>query len=339
MKEDITLRGFGLLAGLLMGSLAAIAWGGEFEEFFDAPPESSGWQIHGDSSLFAWNPENGEMRVTWDSDRENSFFYRPTGIPLNRRDSFEVEFDLAVEFVDVALKPGAPYAFEIAMGWIHTAHAFSPEFRRGTGSDSPDLVELDYFPDTGFGATLSPVVSTSSGRLLPTFNFPVPLPVGETMHIRLKYSAGAQELTAEVASAGEPLAELQPVRLQPYGDTLDFTVDAFAISSYADHDSSGRIHAVARLDNLSWHLPDPPRIHLTLHPTPEGPNLEFLGVPNWHHRIERSEDLRHWVPVSPAFTPNAEIITWKETASPAPTGFYYRVNSWKSNTEPPEEGL
>ena len=131
-----------------------LAW--HFEDFL-ADPLANGWAVHGDESLFKWNAESGALAVTWDSEKPNSYFYRPLGLTLTEGDSFAFTFDIAFNEVKAGHLEGQPYTFEVALGLFNIEFAQADGFIRGTGTDSPNLLEWAYFPDTGFGATISPL--------------------------------------------------------------------------------------------------------------------------------------------------------------------------------------
>ncbi|HIM67425.1 MAG TPA: hypothetical protein EYM45_02550, partial [Verrucomicrobia bacterium] len=125
-------------------------------ENFSVNPLANGWVVHGDESLFEWDAEGGALAVTWDSEKPNSNFHRPLGLTLTEADTFAFAFDIVLDEVKAGHLDGQPYSFEVALGLINSKSAKADGFSRGTGSDSPNLVEWDYFPDTGFGATISP---------------------------------------------------------------------------------------------------------------------------------------------------------------------------------------
>jgi hypothetical protein len=111
-------------------------------ENFSANPLQNGWQIFGNTNLFQWDSTNHNLAVTWDSSQTNSYFYHPLGTVVTRNDDFSVAFDLRID--DAAI---GGYGFELAIGLFNLADATCPNFFRGTGYDSPNLVEFDYFPD------------------------------------------------------------------------------------------------------------------------------------------------------------------------------------------------
>ncbi|MDP7584190.1 MAG: hypothetical protein QF920_00175, partial [Verrucomicrobiota bacterium] len=133
-------------------------------ENFSANPLANGWAAHGDESLFEWDAEGEALAVTWDSEKPNSNFHRPLGLTLTEADTFAFAFDIALDEVKAGHLDGQPYTFEVALGLINSKSAKADGFSRGTGSDSPNLVEWDYFPDTGFGATISPTIVSAKNQ-------------------------------------------------------------------------------------------------------------------------------------------------------------------------------
>ena len=64
------------------------AWADDF--FTD--PARNGWKTFGGADLFHWNPTNECIEVTWDTERENSYFYHPLGTIISKADDFKLEF-------------------------------------------------------------------------------------------------------------------------------------------------------------------------------------------------------------------------------------------------------
>src|SRR5581483_6711203 len=81
-------------------------------------PLQNGWKIFGDTNLFAWNPTNQNVEVTWDSTQPNSYFYKPLGTILARDDAFSVSFDLQLHDT-VAFNGG----MELAVGLLKFSDA------------------------------------------------------------------------------------------------------------------------------------------------------------------------------------------------------------------------
>src|SRR5512135_444119 len=72
-----------------------------FQEDFASNPDSRGWRVFGETSLFQWNSTNQWLEVTWDSSKSNSYFHRPLGTILSRDTDFSLGFDLRLN--DIAI--------------------------------------------------------------------------------------------------------------------------------------------------------------------------------------------------------------------------------------------
>ncbi|MBT7911615.1 MAG: hypothetical protein HN607_13940, partial [Verrucomicrobia bacterium] len=204
-----------------------LAW---HAEDFSVDPLVSSWVVHGDESLFEWNAEAGVLAVTWDSEKPNSSFYRPLGLVLTEADAFAFTFDIALDEVKAGHLDGQPYTFEVTVGLVDIESAKADGFSRGTGSDSPNLVEWNYFPDTGFGATVSPAIASGKSQFAAGFTFPAELAAGEKYSVRMEYDPGERTLKTFMLENSKAWKGIQSVKLQD--DFSGFAVDAFSISSY-----------------------------------------------------------------------------------------------------------
>ena len=205
-----------------------LAW--HFEDF-SSNPLANGWAVHGDESLFKWDAEAGVLAVTWDSERPNSMFHRPLGLTLTEADAFAFAFDITYWMtVKAGHRDGQPYTFEVALGLLNIGSAKADGFSRGTGSDSPNLVEWDYFPDTGFGATISTAVASAKSQFSAGFTFPAEMTAGETYSVRMEFDPAGRELKTFMLQNGTAWNEIKTVTLAD--DIAGFAVDAFSVSSY-----------------------------------------------------------------------------------------------------------
>jgi hypothetical protein len=218
-------------------------------ENFSVNPLDNGWAAHGDESLFEWDAEGGALTVTWDSEKPNSSFHRPLGLTLTEADTFVFAFDIEFDEVKAGHLDGQPYTFEVALGLINSKSAKADGLSRGTGSDSPNLVEWDYFPDTGFGATISPAIASSKSQFAAGFTFPAALSAGKQYSVRMEYDPGERTLKTFVLENGKAWKEIQSVKLQD--DFSGFAVDAFSISSYTAKGTESSLFATGTVDNLA----------------------------------------------------------------------------------------
>ncbi len=251
--------------------------------------------MHGDESLFEWDAEAEVLAVTWDSQKPNSSFHRPLGLVLTEADAFAFTFDIALDEVKAGHLDGQPYTFEVAVGLVDIESAMVDGFSRGTGSDSPNLVEWNYFPDTGFGATVSPAIASGKSQFAAGFTFPAALAAGEKYSVRMEYDPGDRTLKTFMLENSKAWKEIQSVKLQD--DFSGFAVDAFSISSYTAKGTESSLFATGTVDNLAIAVDrSQPRI--------VGARLidgqwraRTFGFAAADYLLERSADLHDWQPV------------------------------------------
>jgi len=293
-------------------------------EGFASDPTTRGWEVFGDSTLFQWSETNQNLEVTWNSAQTNSYFHRPLGRTLTRRDDFSFGFDLQLSDIAIGTSPEKPYTFQLAVGFVSLADATATNFLRGTGMDSPNVVEFDYFPDSGFGATVSPTIISSNMQFATSFNSPLELTTSDTFHIALSYTASNQTLVTVMTRNG---VEFGPIQDAVLGTNFsDFTVDAFAVSSYSDAGQdplfAGSILAHGVIDNVVIALPLPPVPTLTGSFVASGWQTEFAARADWSYTLQRSGDFQSWAPVSPV-TPGIDgVMSLTDTNAFGPQWFY-----------------
>lgn len=301
-------------------AIATVADGQVVVETFDRDPVETGWLTFGDPALFAWDAQAQALRATWDSARPNSYFHIPLKRTLGPEDDFEFGFDLTLRDVAIGLRPATPYTFQLATGLLKLSDATLPEFRRGTGSQSPNLVEFDYFPDSGFGATVSPVIVSGSNQFHPGFTFPMELSVGDRFRVSMSFSAVDQTLSTRILRNGEPLAPVETVQL-PAGFT-GFELDAFAVSSFNESGADGSILAHGLIDNIVLAYPDGPVSRLSGRLEGDAWRCRFLCRSGWNYQLERSLNLGEWTRVG---EPKTGTGGWMELGDPgraSDRGFY-----------------
>ncbi len=264
-------------------------------ENFSANPLANGWAAHGDESLFEWDAEGEALAVTWDSEKPNSNFHRPLGLTLTEADTFAFAFDIALDEVKAGHLDGQPYTFEVALGLINSKSAKADGFSRGTGSDSPNLVEWDYFPDTGFGATISPTIASAKSQFSAGFTFPAALSAGKQYSVRMEYDPDERALKTFMLENGKVWKTIKTVALAD--DFVGFVVDAFSISSYTAKGSESSLLANGSVDNLAIGVGrSKPRIVNTRLADGQWTARSF-GYGTADYLLERSADLRGWQPV------------------------------------------
>jgi hypothetical protein len=299
-----------------------------FHEDFSANPLDRGWNITGSAHLFEWNASAQNLRVTWDSSEPNSFFHRPLGITLSRADDFTFSFKLRMESIDIGVTPDKPFTFQIAAGFLNIAEASTSNYFRGSGFSSPNLVEFNYFPDSGFGATIAPMMISTNHEFAAGFNHPFELTLDDLFEIELSYSAATRTLTTTMTRNGEPFGPIDPVTLAD--NFTDFAVPDFAISSYSDEgqhpDYGGSILARGIVDDLRIVLSAPPLGRISAASTEFGWTVRFESRAGWIYMLERTVDFKTWTPVgTPAEGSGEEIILVDPT--PAESAAFYRVKA------------
>ncbi|HYG24088.1 MAG TPA: hypothetical protein VEH04_15015 [Verrucomicrobiae bacterium] len=270
-------------------------------ENFGSDPFQRGWAAFGNTNLFQWNPSSQSLDVTWNSSQSNSFFWHPLGTILNRDDDFSFAFDLLLREVG----PASEYvsAFQLALGMLNIDQAQQPGFLRGSGFDSPNLVEFDYFradaffPDTAFPTAISSnMVFNYNPGLQNSTNYTIAL---DTWHrIQMTFSASSQAILLEITRSSDN-SHVQV--LQPLNETFtDFRVGAFSISSYNDGGQfpgfEGSILARGSVDNILVITPTPPVQHLSSFTSNETAGVTFMSRTNFSYTLERTTDLQHWSP-------------------------------------------
>jgi hypothetical protein len=297
------------------------------QEDFTTDPFARGWQRAGQGSLFRWDAKGGHLAVTWDSGEPNHYCYLPLGTFLTRDDDFRLEFTLTLDDITIGTTAGKPYTFQIALGLLNLAQATGAGFRRGTGMDSPNLVEWDYFPDSGFGATVAAAMVSETNAWATSFNPSYELQPGGTYGFVMDYRVATRQMTVEML-VGEQRTALEPARIrEPFGD---FAVDALAISSYSDagQDPSfaGSVLAHGRIEQVTLEMPPPP-IRRFRGGLVEGAwRGEFTGWLGWRYALERSGDLRVWSPVGGTFEGTGRRQALMD-AQPTPDHSFYRLRA------------
>lgn len=298
-----------------------------FREDFAHDPAADGWRVFGDTNLFQWDATNQDLRVTWDSSQPNSYFHRPLGTILTRQDDFTVGFDLFLTDIAAGVNPNKPSTFPLTLGLQNFEEATQADFLRGTGANSPDLVEFAFFPDTGFGPTLWPSVWSTNRSL--NYNGATDytiaaLPVGLSMHVTLRYTASNQTLVTTITTNGVPFGPIHDVKLST--NFTDFRVDTFAIESYSDAGQdpqyAGSLLAHGTVDNLQVIVPPPPVQNLGIVLSNGVPQIRFMARTNWLYTLQRTADFRSWVDASPATPGVSGSWMLSDTNAPANRACY-----------------
>jgi hypothetical protein len=205
-----------------------------FTENFTNNPAQDGWQVFGDTDLFAWDSTNDVMDVTWDSTQPNSYFYHPLGTTLTIADGFTVSFNIQMN--DISYETDPFYPMNLAVGLFNYNEATNSGFSRPDGT-TPDIFEFDYFPDNGLGQpNLSAVLAddTISATNESDFYFiydVLPMEPGVNYQVTLTHAPGASNLCATVYTDGQVYTTMPDVFSAPI---VDFHLDTLSISSYQE---------------------------------------------------------------------------------------------------------
>ena len=307
-------------AGLLSVSLSA-ARATTIAEDFSKAPELSGWSALGSTNLFAWNATRQNLEVTWDSAQPNSYFTHPIGPDLTKASDFMLGFDLRLQDIIGGVNSNKPYAFQIVIGFLNIAQATNASFIRGSGYESPNLVEFDYFPEAVYSPTVSPVLISRNNEFnAGGFTFPLELVTNALFHVTLLYTAEDQTMRTMITSNGVPFGPVNDATLS--ASFSDFVVDHFGVSSYNDAGQfpgfEGSVLAHGVVDNFIFAAPPP----VTKVVATGVGQIQFRSTTNWLYHLERTTDFQSWSPVSVPAAGVAGMLTLLDTNPPAGSALY-----------------
>jgi hypothetical protein len=327
-------RGLQRLLCCVMLLLGHGAQAGTWSEDFSANPQTANWRSFGDPTLFRWNNTNHYLEVTWDSSHTNSFFHHRLGTILTKNDDFSFAFDLQFKDIHYGTSVGKTDTFEIAIGLFNSQNITNANYFRGSGQNAMygvrNLVEFNYFPDAGFGATVSSTVVSTNNRIKPAHNFPLEMTEGDSFRIALTYTASNQVLRTQMQKNGAPFGMPPDNSLADLVLTShpDFRVDSFGVSSYSDAIQTGppnfwgSILAHGIVDNVQITMPPPPVQTLTVSFPQSKATLSFFGQTNWLYTLQRSIDLTAWTSSTPPLPGHAGIVSVTDTNQIAVNVFY-----------------
>jgi hypothetical protein len=310
-------------------AVTAVAEPPSWWEDFSADPLARGWRSFGEPALFHWDAAVGQLEVTWDSSRTNSFFYRRLDTVLAKDDDFLLAFDLRLDDVAVGVHPLKPSTFQIAVGLVQLASVTQPDFYRGSGvadAGPRNVVEFDYFPDSGFGATISPTMVSSNNQFAVGFTFPAELAPGEWFQVMLRYRGGEQVLETSVSRGGKAFLPIETVRLSDFTSFTDFRLDALAIASYSDAGQdpqfSGSLLAHGTIDNVLVRTPGPLRVEVVKGEAEGRWQVQCLTRAHWLYTLERTLDFLGWTPVTVALPGTGAVMVFQDPGPVSPPAFY-----------------
>jgi hypothetical protein len=100
------------------------------------------------------------------------------------------------------------YTFQLAIGLIRSAEVTRTNLARGIGVHpefgARNLIEFDYFPDAGFGATVALTAVSSNNQFRFSHNFPLEMTPGATFRAEMSYTASNRILRASMTRDGQP---------------------------------------------------------------------------------------------------------------------------------------
>ncbi len=298
-------------------------------EGFATDPLARNWIATGNTNLFHWNAANQNLEITWDSSQTNSYFCHAIGTNLTRAGDFMLGFDLRLNGIGPGTDTNKPFTFQVALGLLNLAQATNAGFIRGTGTDAPNLVEFDYFWDSGFGATVSPVLISSNNEFSAGgFTFPLELTTNALFHVMMLYTAEDRTLRTTTTSNGVPFG---PVRDAALADNFsDFAVDHLGVSSYSDAGQDptygeGSVLAHGVVDNFMFASP-PPATNLKAVNESGGANVQFRATTNWLYVLERSTNFQNWSAAS-APVPGVNGTMQLQDTNPPAANAFYRVHA------------
>jgi hypothetical protein len=316
------------LAGLFLLS-ATRSGAGTLTETFSADPQQHGWCIFGDTNLFRWDSTQQNLAVTWDSSQPNSYFYHPLGTVLARDDDFSIGFDLRLDQIGPGPDTNKPYSFSLGIGFLNLGEAVQPGFLRGTGYSSPDLVELAYFWDSGYGATFWPTFVDQDS----TFNYLgdgtdyaiYELALSNWYRVVMNYAASNQAMVTTLTNLQTGFGLMVTNTFAT--NFTDFRVDTLSISSYNDTDGyGGSLAATGAVANITVILPPPPVANLVGALTQGVWRASFTARTNWLYTLERTSDFHSWTAASPT-TPAAGGQQVLSDTNPPPNRAFYRIRA------------
>ena len=308
---------------LLALPLAAATW----TEDFSSNPAATGWQIFGDTNLFTWDATHQNLAVTWDSSRSNTYFWRPFGTILAKQDDFSFAFDLRLTDLATGLTPGKTNAFEFTIGLLNFNNATNTSLWRGTGVNSAhgarNTCEFDYFPDAGFGDTISPTLIASNNQFSTAFAFPLTLDPGALFHIAMSYTAANRTLTTTMTRNG---AAFGPIPDVIFSASRDFRFDRFAVISWSDAGTADSLLAHGTVDNITLTTPPPAVQNFSIARTNSLSQAQLTSRTNFFYTLERTADFQTWANSSPTVSGTGTTLLLQDTNAPA-AKYFYRVRA------------
>jgi hypothetical protein len=282
-------------------------------ERFSTDPLQNGWQIFGDTNLFAWNSTNQNLDVTWDSSQTNSYFYLPLGRTYTQADGFCLQFDLNLKDTD------ATGYFQLAIGLCNFAEATGPDFSRANGY-SPDLCEFDYFPDgpNSYGPSIDATLADSADSFYFSFDTTQPMLTNTDYRVVLIHRAGEPSVSATIYTNGQPFTHLPSV--YNGSATNNFNLDTLAICNYTTLDDiyGDTLLAHGTVGKIAVASPLPVDKIQTAAPG----QIKFASDTNWLYTLEQTTNFQNWSSAASPVFGNGTNLLLQATNTPADKSFY-----------------
>ena len=275
--------------------------------------------------------------MTWDSSRLNSYLELPLGTQLTRRDDFSAELDLTFHDLAAGVDPAKPGPFQVAFGFLNRSNAESARFIRGTATDCPNLVEFNYFPDTGFGSTVWPSIYSTNSVMnyRGSIDYSIfDLPVDVALRISLAYTSSNETLTVTITHDGELVGPVTSTQLttRERGFTRVFTafeVDTFALASYSDAGQpaayGGSVLAHATVKRIRVTTPPPPITRIEGIRGAGGWDVRFQSLSGWRYQLQACQRMDEWESVGDSVAGNDGPLVLHQPLSEAPPARFFRV--------------
>ena len=283
-------------------------------ERFEEDPRRNGWKTTGSEDQFVWEADSGRLLVHWDSSQPNAWFHRPLGLEIDTRRDFSFSFELELKSIAIGTTPDKPFTFPIAVGLYDRDQAGRADLFRGAGIHPEhglrNVVEWVYFPDSGFGATVSSGMISRDNEWAFQNSFPLELQVGKRYGVRLSFHAAEGLLSTEMTADGEPFGPIKDVQLpqdgtDPAGAQFSgMRLNALAVFSYHDGGQSppefaGSVRATGYVDNLQVDLSpsvSPERID-RIERAADGLRIYYPGQSDRRYWLEHSRYFSTWLPL------------------------------------------
>jgi len=297
-------------------------------EVFATDPLAQNWTTAGNTNLFHWSAANQNLEVTWDSSQTNSYFCHAFESTLTKASDFMLGFDIRLNDIIGGVNPAKPFPFQISIGLLNLAQATNAGFIRGSGFESPNLVEFDYFPGGIFDPTVSPVLISANNKFSDGgFTFPLELTTNTTYHVTMLFLAEDRTLRTTITSNGVPFGLVKDCTLNT--NFSDFAVDHFGISSYSDAGQfpgfEGSVLAHGVVDNFMFAAPPPVTKAEAVHESGAA-GVQFRATTNWLYVLERTTNFQNWTAVSAATAGVSGTMQLRDT-NPPPANAFYRVHA------------